>query len=130
MEGGGGALPGHHLRLHSAGKPPSHGYRTRRRLEGEVDLTNADDVRDTVAATTAGGVVLDVTAVSYLDSSGLRAIEHGHRHLASEHRSLFIVSPPGTPSSWTFRVAGFGDEVVLETLDAALASALRARIAQ
>ena len=100
------------------------------RLEGEVDLTNADDVRDAVAATTAGGVVLDVTAVSYLDSSGLRAIEHGHRHLASEHRSLFIVSPPGTPSSWTFRVAGFGDEVVLETLDAALASALRARIAQ
>jgi stage II sporulation protein AA (anti-sigma F factor antagonist) len=100
------------------------------RLEGELDLTNADDVRDAVAATTAGGVVLDVTAVSYLDSSGLRAIERGHRQLASEDRSLFIVSPPGTPSSWTFRVAGFGGEVVLETLDAALASALRARIAQ
>lgn len=100
------------------------------RLEGEIDLTNAEDVRDAVSATTATGVVLDVTAVSYLDSSGLRAIDRGHRQLASEHRSLFIVSPPGTPSSWTFRVAGFGAEVVLETLDAALASAVRTRIPQ
>lgn len=99
------------------------------RLQGEVDLTNADDVRDAVAATTAPGVVLDVTAVSYLDSSGIRAIDRGHRQLASERRSLFIVSPPGTPSSWTFRVAGFGGDVVLETLDAALASALRAHTA-
>jgi anti-anti-sigma factor len=99
------------------------------RLEGEFDLTNADDVQDAVVATTAAGVVLDVTAVSYLDSSGIRAIDRGHRQLASEQRSLFIVSPPGTPSSWTFRVAGFGGDVVLETLDAALASALRTRIA-
>ena len=95
------------------------------RLEGEVDLANADNVQDAVAATTARGVVLDVTAVSYLDSSGLRAIVRGHRQLAAEERSLFVVSPPGTPSSWTFRIAGFGGEVVLETLDAALASALR-----
>jgi anti-anti-sigma factor len=99
------------------------------RLEGEVDLTNADRLRDAVAATTSPEVVLDVTAVSYLDSSGIRAIDRGHRHLASEQRSLFVVSPPGTPSSWTFRVAGFGDDVVHETLDAALASALRTRSA-
>jgi stage II sporulation protein AA (anti-sigma F factor antagonist) len=99
------------------------------RLEGEVDLTNAEEVRDAVAATTSRGVVLDVTAVSYLDSSGIRAIDRGYRQLVSEQRSLFIVSPPGTPSSWTFRVAGYGGDVVLETLDAALASALRTRIA-
>jgi anti-anti-sigma factor len=99
------------------------------RLAGEVDLTNAEHIRNAVAATTAPGVVLDVTAVSYLDSSGIRAIDRGYRQLASERRSLFIVSPPGTPSSWTFRVAGYGGDVVLETLDAALASALEARIA-
>lgn len=99
------------------------------RLEGEVDLTNAEVLENAVAATTAPGVVLDVTAVSYLDSSGIRAIDRGHRQLASEERSLFIVSPPGTPSSWTFRVAGFGGDAVLETLDAALASALRRRTA-
>ena len=60
------------------------------RLEGEFDLTNADDVQDAVVATTAAGVVLDVTAVSYLDSSGIRAIDRGHRQaleLVSEFRA-------------------------------------------
>jgi anti-anti-sigma factor len=95
------------------------------RLEGEFDLTNADDVRKAVVATTTAGVVLDVTAVSYLDSSGIRAIDRGHRDLAAEQRSLFIVSPPDTPSSWTFRVAGFSGDVVVETLDEALAAAVR-----
>lgn len=33
------------------------------RLEGEIDITNADNVHDAVAATTAPGVMLDVTAV-------------------------------------------------------------------
>jgi hypothetical protein len=68
-------------------------------------------------------VVLDLTQVAYLDSFGLRAIDRCHRHLVSGCRSPLIVSPAGTASDWTLRIAGFDRSVVLGSLDAALASA-------
>jgi anti-sigma B factor antagonist len=92
-------------------------------VDGEVDLTNADDVQQAVEATTATSVVLDLTRVAYLDSSGIRAIDRGHRSLMAEERSLLIVSPPETAADWTLRVAGFDREIVMETIDAALLSA-------
>jgi anti-sigma B factor antagonist len=93
------------------------------RVTGEVDLTNAEEVRQAVEATTTVSVVLDLTEVAYLDSSGLRAIDRCHRHLVSDQRALLIVSPPETASDWTLRVAGFDRSLVLDSLDAALASA-------
>jgi anti-anti-sigma factor len=93
-------------------------------VEGEVDLTNADGGHDAVVATSAPTVVLDLTAGAYLDSSGIRAIDQAHRQLASGERSLLIVSPPETPSDWTLRVAGFNRAIVLESVDAAVASAI------
>jgi anti-anti-sigma factor len=94
------------------------------RVEGEVDLTNADALLQAVEATTSSAVVLDLSQVAYLDSSGIRAIDRGHRHLVSERRSLFIVSPPDTPSDWTFRVAGFGRDIVRQSMNDALAAAV------
>jgi anti-anti-sigma factor len=93
-------------------------------VEGEVDLTNAEGVHDALVATSAPAVVLDLTAVAYLDSSGIRAIDQAHRHLAGDERALLIVSPPETPADWTLRVAGFNRAIVLESLDAAVASAI------
>jgi anti-anti-sigma factor len=92
-------------------------------VEGEVDLTNADALERAVEEIDAGAVVLDLSGVAYLDSSGIRAIDRGHRHLARDRRSLLIVSPPHSPSDWTFRVAGFDRTTVLDSLEAALAAA-------
>lgn len=92
-------------------------------VQGEVDLTTADAVRHAVESTRTPSVVLDLTRVAYLDSSGIRAIDRGYRCLTSENRSLFIVSPPETPADWTFRVAGFRSGILAASLEAALASA-------
>ena len=89
------------------------------RLEGDVDLTNADLVRAAVDATTAHCVVLDLSAVTFLDSMAVSMLDGGHRHLASEDRALVVVSPPETPSAWTLRVTGLGGEV-RESLDDAI----------
>ena len=94
-------------------------------VTGEIDLTNADALQGAVDGTTTPAVVLDLSRVAYLDSSGIRAIDRSRRRLVSEDRSLVIVSPPDTPSSWTFRVAGFDRGLVVESVDAALASAAR-----
>ena len=92
-------------------------------VEGEVDLTNADAIRQAVEATRSASVVLDLAGIAFLDSSGIRAIDLGHRRLRSERRSLLIVSPPDSPADWTFRVAGFRTDLLLASLDAALATA-------
>ena len=92
------------------------------RLEGELDLTNAHLVSEAVGETSAPGVVLDLTGVTFLDSMAVRALDGGHRRLAAEQRSLVIVSPPDTPSAWTLRVAGLANDLVCESLDAALAA--------
>ncbi len=93
------------------------------RLEGDVDLTNADLVREAVDATTADSVVLDVSAVTFLDSMAISTLDNGHLSLASEDRSFVVVSPPETPSAWTLRVTGLGGNVC-ESLDDALVAAI------
>ena len=93
------------------------------RLEGDVDLTNADLVREAVDATTCARVVLDLSAVTFLDSMAISTLDSGHRRLASDERVLVVVSPPETPSAWTLRVTGMGG-TVCRSLDEALLSAI------
>lgn len=95
------------------------------RLAGDVDLTNADLVREAVNATTWDRVVLDLSAVTFLDSMAISTLDGGHRRLASEQRSFVVVSPPETPSAWTLRVTGMAGGVC-ESLDEALVAALHA----
>ena len=93
-------------------------------LEGEIDLTNADLVREAVDGTTSETVVLDLSAVTFLDSMAISTLDGSQRRLASEQRSLVVVSPPATPSAWTLRVAGIDGDIVCESLDEALVTAL------
>jgi len=93
-------------------------------LEGEIDLTNAGLVREAVDGTTSETVVLDLSAVTFLDSMAISTLDGSHRHLASRDRSLVVVSPPTTPSAWTLRVAGIDRDVVRESLDDALVAAI------
>jgi stage II sporulation protein AA (anti-sigma F factor antagonist) len=90
--------------------------------KGEVDLTNADAMQAAVEGTATPVVVLDLSGVTFLDSSGIRAIDQARRCLLAVERSLVVVSPPGTPSAWTLRVAGFDPGLVAESVDAALAT--------
>jgi stage II sporulation protein AA (anti-sigma F factor antagonist) len=93
------------------------------RLEGDVDLTNADVLREAVDATTAGRVVLDLSGVTFLDSTAIATLHAGQQRLASEQRALVVVSPPETPSAWTLRVTGM-DGKVCGSLDEALVAEL------
>ena len=90
-------------------------------VSGEVDLTNADELQRAVEETDAPAVVLDLTGLAYLDSSGIRAIDRGFRRLDSEDRTLVVVSPHDTAAGWTLRVAGFDPRLVFDNVEAALA---------
>jgi anti-anti-sigma factor len=64
------------------------------RIEGEVDLSNADDVRtDLIAAVphAAAGLVLDLTSTTYLDSSGIRLLFDLAQRLHARRQQLVLV---------------------------------------
>jgi anti-anti-sigma factor len=66
------------------------------RVSGEVDLSNAQSVRDRLLAAvpnTASGLVLDLAATEYLDSSGVRLIFELAERLTSRGQQLQIVVP-------------------------------------
>jgi anti-anti-sigma factor len=94
-------------------------------LEGEVDLTNAELVREAVEAATSEAVVLDLTDVVFLDSIAVTTLDGAQERLIGAERSLYVVSPPGSSSDWTLRAsAGIHGDVVRESLDEALVAAV------
>lgn len=94
-------------------------------LQGEVDLASAHLVRDAVSETTAPTVVLDLCGVRFVDSAGLRAFDEANRELLAAGRALAFVAPRGSRAAFTFRVAGFPEDGVHDSIDAVVRGAGR-----
>ena len=93
---------------------------------GEVDVTTADGLRRAVAALAAadvGTVVVDLTAVTFLDATGLGVLAGARRTIAARGGRLRVVV--GDPAILrVFRITGMTRLFdVCRTLDAALAGA-------
>jgi len=86
-------------------------------LRGELDLTNARQLERQLIESQADEVVLDLEGLTYLDSAGIRAIDHANRLLATQQRSLRLVAPRESRAAWTLRVAGFPDELIADPAD-------------
>jgi anti-anti-sigma factor len=64
------------------------------RIEGEVDLSNAEQIRNEVSAALpheGPGVVLDLTGTTYLDSSGIRLLFDLAQRLQDRRQQLALV---------------------------------------
>lgn len=87
---------------------------------GEVDLSNAQEFEAALTALTNGSapVVADLTACTYMDSSGLRVLATVHK--AIEDR-LRVVIPQSGSVARIFEITGLADQFkACETVDAAL----------
>lgn len=75
---------------------------------GEIDLTNAGSVARGVlrAAEGASRLVLDLTAVSFLDSHALRHLAALRRTTLAAGRQISIISGSGTPSEHLLGLTG------------------------
>jgi anti-sigma B factor antagonist len=81
-------------------------------LTGEVDLSNAVSLEERIAAAAGeGALVVDLTAVTFIDSAGVRLLDHlvaaGQPGLA-----IRVVAPPGSRVLFTLRLCGFRTELV------------------
>ena len=69
-------------------------------LTGEVDLSNVDELAAGLYAAvdnSCHGLVLDLSGVTYLDSTGLRLLYRLMRQLEERQQQLRVVIGPGTP---------------------------------
>lgn len=80
------------------------------RLAGELDLASADGVGATMAEavpTTAVGVVVDFTDLTFIDSSGVATMFSLARRLSSRRQRLRCVAEPGSPVARVLEIVEF-----------------------
>lgn len=80
-------------------------------VAGELDASTAGDLRDCVVIG-QGDVHLDLSGVSFIDSSGLAAIIEGHLRLASVDSRLVIVERSPAVQR-VFELSGVADRLNL-----------------
>ena len=76
---------------------------------GELDLTAEDAIVDAVAAAMPATVVLDMTDVGFIDSSGLRAVLRATRAATAAGGRLLVDVVDAGPVDRLFALAGVGD---------------------
>jgi anti-anti-sigma factor len=95
------------------------------RLSGEIDMSNANEVGDELSSAvpnTALGLVLDLTALTYLDSSGVHLVFDLADRLRQRQQQLRIVVPEGAPVRRILRIVELGGTVpIVAAVDAAVA---------
>lgn len=77
-------------------------------VEGEVDLATVEDLEEaieSVHAGRAGGLVVDLTGSSFMDSTGLKALVMAHRRFSAENRP-FAIAVSGGPVSRLLDLSG------------------------
>lgn len=94
------------------------------RLAGEVDLSNAGDLQQSMldaVPNTAEGMVVDLSVVSYLDSSGIRMLGEMAERLNWREQRFAVVAPEGSRVRGVLTIAGAEAVVPYEdSLEAAL----------
>ena len=91
------------------------------RAAGEIDMSNATDLRNAITEATpndALGVVLDLSEVHYVDSAGIHLLYRLGESLRDRGQTLRVVVPPDSAASDALRLAGIKRNVdVVEELD-------------
>ena len=94
------------------------------RLGGELDLYNAHLVRDGLIAAAERGperLIIDLSGVSFIDSTGLGVLIEARTRLAN--RSAFLLVGPGLETRRALEISGLDRHfTVHDSLDEALAA--------
>jgi anti-anti-sigma factor len=77
--------------------------------QGDIDVATVPEFRDALAeaaSEAADGLVVDLSEVAFIDSSGLRVILEVNEQLRRERRELAVVAPRGTAAAVVLTLAG------------------------
>jgi anti-sigma B factor antagonist len=85
------------------------------RLAGEIDITRTRELTETLnelVGSTDGAALIDVSGVTFMDSTGLGALVKTNERLRRQSRDLVLVCPPG-PVLDLLDATGLRDRFVL-----------------
>jgi anti-sigma B factor antagonist len=91
------------------------GWQVVAHVEGDADVATVDHLYESIGLYLVPGqrVVLDLSGVTFMDTSGLAVLEHAHTTLSASGGSLILRNP----SSWAHRLlstAGVDKRFVVE----------------
>ena len=70
------------------------------RVHGEIDLHTAPEFERTLRAgmdRRTPALIVDLSDISYVDSSGLSALLAANKELSARNAALYVAAPPGRP---------------------------------
>jgi anti-sigma B factor antagonist len=77
--------------------------------QGDIDVATVPEFREALADAAgepSAGLVVDLSEVAFIDSSGLRVILEVNEQLRRERRELAVVAPRGTAAAVVLTLAG------------------------
>jgi stage II sporulation protein AA (anti-sigma F factor antagonist) len=96
------------------------------RITGEIDLSNVGTIRDALREGMPNhglALVVDLSAIEYLDSSGIQLIYRLREDLRVRGQDLVLVIPPQSAANAALRLAGVEHHITTRpTLEEALGS--------
>jgi anti-sigma B factor antagonist len=100
-----------------------HGAAELVRLAGEIDLANAHDIGRAIAkhTTAAGAVLIDLTAVSFMDSAGVRLLDALVGDMSQSGTPFRLVVGEHGAARMTLQLCAFRDDLLATDLDRAAA---------
>jgi anti-anti-sigma factor len=86
------------------------------RLRGEIDIAAVPALSRRLMSVpnTLHALIVDLSAVTYLDSSGVRLLHELHDRLSLRAQRLVVVCPGGAAPRRVLDLTGFGHRVALE----------------
>lgn len=92
-------------------------------LRGEIDVKTAPRLEAALSDATAHTVLVDLSDVGFIDSTGLRVLAMGRARLESEDRHLVVCAPDDSVVLRTMRLAGLAGDFRVVTDPAELTEA-------
>jgi anti-anti-sigma factor len=86
-----------------------HGSIVMATIDGEIDLSNAGEILDELTSAvpnSAQGMLLDLTALEFLDSSGIHMLYDLAERLATRQQGFAVILEPGAPPRRAIEVSG------------------------
>lgn len=97
-------------------------------IAGEIDISNAVGLRETIDAGCGGveSVICDLSSVDYADSAGVAMLLGLHRDLTKREVELVVVAPPRSAAATILQLAPLPSVTIVSALAEAMAVAEQA----
>lgn len=79
-------------------------------VRGEIDIKSAPDLESALSETAGDPVTVDLSEVTFIDSTGLRVLVMERTRIESGGGSLVLCAPEDSPVVRTMRLAGLAPD--------------------